>query len=383
LDKPLDNRHSWLRLLHAPGVGPVTAAKIIAHLGGIEQLQETTRQQLQALNLKPAALDLLLQNELSERIENDLRWAEESENHLLTQDDPRYPSRLKMISDAPLILYAKGELESLYSLQLSIVGSRTPTHSGKETAFEFARHLASNGFTITSGLALGIDAASHQGALAGGGSTIAVTATGLDRVYPAAHRELAQQIVAQGVMISEFPTGVRPQAQNFPRRNRIISALSIGTLVVEAAKRSGSLITARHALEQGREVFAIPGSIHNPLARGCHALIRQGAKLVETADDILEEVAPLIRQALQSSEFEPPSAIAKPTHQGELKLAKTDVLDDDYQTLLDCLDHSPVSIDTLVERSQLSVKSLSSMLLILELQNRIEVLPGGLYQCLK
>ncbi|MDQ7015015.1 MAG: DNA-processing protein DprA [Gammaproteobacteria bacterium] len=374
---------SWLRLLHAPGVGPVTAAKILDLIGGIDALQHCTRQQLHGLNLKPAALDILLQNEPSENIENDLRWAEAPENHLIPIDDPRYPSRLKTISDAPIVLYAKGQLDVLYSLQLGMVGSRTPTPSGKETAFEFARHLAHNGFTITSGLALGIDAASHQGALAGGGQTVAVTATGLDRVYPAAHRELAQQIVTQGVMICEFPTGIRPQAQNFPRRNRIISALSIGTLVVEAAKRSGSLITARHAMEQGREVFAIPGSIHNPLARGCHTLIRQGAKLVETADDILEEVAPLIRQALHTTEFEPPKSPAKTEMQAELKLEEKHTLDDDYQKLLRCLDHSPTSIDTLVERSQLSVKSLSSMLLILELQNRIEVLPGGLYQCLK
>jgi DNA processing protein len=245
-----------------------------------------------------------------------------------------------------------------------MVGSRNPTRTGQETARDFASTLSKVGMVITSGLAQGIDAVSHQGALEGGGQTIAVTGTGLDRVYPASNRELAHAIVdGGGALVSEFPPGTLPQASNFPRRNRIISGLSLGTLVVEAALRSGSLITARLASEQGREVFAIPGSIHNPLARGCHQLIRQGAKLVESAGDILEELAPQLHAVLATEQA--PAA------------EYVELLDQASQSLLACIGDEATPVDRLVERSGLTAESVSSMLLILELQGFVESAAGG------
>jgi DNA processing protein len=293
-------------------------------------------------------------------------WLAAPGNHLLRLDDPRYPDLLRQIPDPPPVLYVRGDPAALGNLQLAIVGSRNPTRGGLENARAFAAHLAGAGLTITSGLALGIDAAAHEGALAAGGTTIAVTGTGLDRVYPARHRELAHRIAGQGALVSEFPPGTPPRPAHFPQRNRIISGLSLGTLVVEAARRSGSLVTARHALEQGREVFAIPGSIHNPLARGCHALIRQGAKLVETADDILEELGALA--VAVTADATAPDA---PAGAGEL--------DPEYRRLLDALGHDPLPIDELVARSGLTAESVSSMLLILELQGYVAPEAGGRY----
>ena len=250
--------------------------------------------------------------------------------------------------------------------QIAIVGSRNPSHLGAETAFAFAKTLSQYGFAITSGLALGIDAASHRGALAANGHTIAVAGTGLDRVYPARHSDLALQIAETGALVSEFPTGTLAKAHHFPRRNRIISGLCQGLLVVEAAKQSGSLITARLALEQNREVFAIPGSIHNPLARGCNALIREGAKLVETTQDILEEFSQLFQQDESNHEAGSQSK-----------------LDLEQQTLLNRVMFSPTSIDKLVEQTGFAVESIASMLLILELQGYVEANAGGCYTRLK
>jgi DNA processing protein len=260
------------------------------------------------------------------------------------------------------VLFVRGNPALLSLPQIAIVGSRNPTTIGKETAFNFAKTLSHYGFVITSGMALGIDAASHQGALNAKGYTIAVAGTGLDRVYPARHKELATEIVNTGTMISEFPPGTTAKANHFPRRNRIISGLCLGLLVVEAAKQSGSLITARMALEQNREVFAIPGSIHNPLARGCNALIREGAKLVETTQDILEE----LNQYNQQDEK-------------LLPLAMQSTLDLEQQTLLNRVMFSPTSIDNLVEITGESVEVISSMLLILELQGYLEATAGGYY----
>lgn len=224
----------------------------------------------------------------------DLAWLAGPNRHLLSLDDPRYPAQLRTVAGAPPVLFVQGDPDWLLRPQLAIVGSRQATPQGLENAQAFAAALAARGFVITSGLALGIDGAAHRGALKADGATIAVCATGLDRVYPARHKALAHEIAAQGALVSEFPSGVPPLAEHFPRRNRILSGLSLGVLVVEAAPESGSLITARLALEQGREVFAIPGSIHNPMARGCHQLIRQGAKLTETVDDLLVELGPLL-----------------------------------------------------------------------------------------
>jgi DNA processing protein len=253
---------------------------------------------------------------------------------------------------------------------IAIVGSRNPTQSGARDAFEFARHLGGAGFCIVSGLAEGIDTAAHRGALDAGAITVAFLGHGIDRVYPASNRDLAHEVARHGALVSEFPLGTHPDRSLFPQRNRLISGLSLGTLVIEAARRSGSLITARHAGEQGREVFALPGSIHNPLSRGCHQLIRQGAKLVETADDIVAELAPLashvLQNTLESTTNEPP----------------VDVQDDEYLELKKYLSHDPTSIDELAENSGLTIDQVSSMLLILELEGVVESLSGGRYSLL-
>lgn len=298
--------------------------------------------------------------------EHETAWLAEPNHHLITLSDPRYPRLLREIPDPPAALYVIGDPDLLSATQLGIVGSRNPTPGGSETAHAFASYLTQSGLTITSGLAMGVDAAAHRGALGAGGKTIAVAGTGLDRVYPARHRELAHEIAAQGALISEFALGTPALAHNFPRRNRIISGLSLGVLVVEAALQSGSLITARLAAEQGREVFAIPGSIHNPLARGCHALIRQGAKLVETAADILEELGPMAQ-------------ITAPARQTDGAGNITSGLGVEAMTLLDCLGFDPTPVDSLIERSGLTPEAVSSMLLVLELQGHVVAAPGGHY----
>jgi DNA processing protein len=287
-------------------------------------------------------------------------------NAVLTLADNDYPALLKEIPDPPPLLFVRGNPEILTLPQIAIVGSRNPSTLGLETAAAFAKTLSQHGFVITSGLALGIDASSHQGALNAKGYTIAVAGTGLDRVYPARNKDLATEIVNTGAMVSEFPPGTLAKANHFPRRNRIISGLCQGLLVVEAAKQSGSLITARMALEQNREVFAIPGSIHNPLARGCNALIREGAKLVETTQDILEEFSQYIQQDERIN---------------TTNLQTT--LDLEQQTLLNRIMFSPTTIDKLVEDTGLSVEIISSMLLILELQGFVEANAGGSYTRLK
>ena len=303
-----------------------------------------------------------------QQVKLDLEWLASPNRFILTLDDSRYPTLLKEISDPPPLLFVQGDVSCLQAWQLAIVGSRNPTPSGRDSAFEFARFMAGGGLHICSGLADGIDAAAHKGALAAGGKTIAVVGTGLDRVYPAKHRDLAHQIVQQGAIVSEFPLGTPPFAENFPRRNRIISGLSLGTLVVEAALKSGSLITARMAMEQGREVFAMPGSIHNPLARGCHQLIRDGAKLVENADHIIDELGAL-------AEF---AQIADPKANSEIADAQPQD-DVEYQQLFEHLGFDPIHIDELILRSGLTADAVSSMLLLLELQGRVSALPGGRY----
>ncbi len=295
-----------------------------------------------------------------------MSWVEQKNNAVITFNDANYPAQLKEIADPPPLLFVRGNPDLLSHPQIAIVGSRNPSSLGEETAFNFAKTLSRHGFVITSGLALGIDAASHRGALNAKGYTVAVTGTGLDRVYPARHKELATEIVNTGVMISEFPPGTTAKANHFPRRNRIISGLCQGLLVVEAAKQSGSLITARMALEQNREVFAIPGSIHNPLARGCNALIREGAKLVETTQDILEE----LNQYYQQDDKITP-------------ITMESILDLEQQTLLNHVMFSPTSIDKLVENTGESVEVISSMLLILELQGYLEATAGGCYMRVK
>ncbi|MDJ0916194.1 MAG: DNA-processing protein DprA [Woeseiaceae bacterium] len=295
-------------------------------------------------------------------------WLQTEGHTLLVLGDESYPQLLAGIDDPPPFLYVNGGVDALHLPSLAIVGSRNPTKGGERNASDFAEHLAGNGFVVVSGLAQGIDTAAHRGALASGGSTVACLGHGIDRIYPAANRDLAHSIAAQGALVSEFPLGTAPDKRHFPQRNRLISGLSLGTLVVEAAKRSGSLITARLAGEQGREVFAIPGSIHNALSRGCHQLIRSGAKLVESADDIVAELGHWISHLRQP--------------ETEVETSVTEDLNDEQKDLLNIMGHDPVSIDSLVEGSGLTIDQLSSMLLILELEGRVEKLPGGQYATL-
>lgn len=283
-------------------------------------------------------------------VQKALNWAEKPNHTILYFKHPDYPPKLLEISHAPPILFVLGDVKLLKKQQLAIVGSRHPTQAGLSNSFNFARHLSQSNLCITSGLALGIDAAAHSGALEGPSKTIAVMATGIDNIYPKTNYKLAQQIIEHGALISEFPFGTPPRPEFFPRRNRIISGLSSGTLVVEAAQKSGSLITARYALEQNREVFAIPGSIHNPLSKGCHELIRQGAKLVETAQDILEE--------LNMQYAAPP-------------------LKQSAHPLLQYISTNPTPIDIIINRSATLPHIVSSDLLTLELQGYIKAVPGG------
>lgn len=301
-------------------------------------------------------------------VEKDLAWlAADTNRHLVTFKDPRYPLLLREIADPPPLIFAQGDISLLTRWQLAVVGSRNPSSSGRDLAYDFSHYLSQGELVITSGLATGIDAAAHKGALAGGGKTIAVVGTGLDRVYPASHRQLAHDIADTGLIVSEFALGTSPRPENFPRRNRIISGLALGTLVVEAALKSGSLITARMAMEQGREVFAIPGSIHNPLARGCHQLIREGAKLVETANDIIEELGALAAVSISAE------AVQDNSHR------QTISEDADYQALFVHLGYDPIHIDALIARSGLTADVVSSMLLLLELNGEVASMPGGRY----
>jgi DNA processing protein len=301
-------------------------------------------------------------------------WLQQADHHLVSLGDAGYPELLAGIPGPPERLYVIGDPEYLHLPALAIVGSRNPTAGGKRNAFDFARHLGATGFCIVSGLAQGIDAAAHRGALAAGAPTVAFLGHGIDRVYPASNHELAREIARHGALVSEFPLGTPPHRSLFPQRNRLISGISLGTLVVEAARRSGSLITARLAADQGREVFAIPGSIHNPLSRGCHQLIRQGAKLVEEADDIVAELAPLAGALLH--------AIDESETAGESTREISASEDGEYAQLLDVLGHDPVGTDEIVRRSGLTIDQVSSMLLILELEGKIEKLSGGRYSVL-
>jgi DNA processing protein len=303
-------------------------------------------------------------------VDHDKRWLEDEQHHFIPWHSDLYPQLLNQLSDPPVALYVRGHADVLHLPQLAMVGARNPTPPGLQNAYHFAAHLARCGLSITSGLAIGIDTASHAGALEAGGITIAVCGTGLDVPYPRSNENLSNRIAERGALVSEFPLGTAPLKPNFPRRNRIICGLSLGTLVVEAALQSGSLITARLAAEQGREVFAIPGSIHNPLSRGCHRLIRQGAKLVETADDIFEELRPLAGAL----------AVLEPARKASDTQPKTSgLLHKGHKILLDALGFEPAGVDLLVERTGLRADEVASMLLILELEGRVESYPGGLY----
>lgn len=347
---------AWLRLTLIPGIGGETQRKLLAAFGLPEAIFSAGR--LAARSVIGERADLLFDFDPSAAVDLALTWADGPDQHILTLADSAYPSALLEIADPPSVLYVRGQPALLRQPGLAMVGSRNATPQGLQTAENFARVLAGQGLCIISGLALGIDAAAHRGALAAHGETVAVIGTGADRIYPAGNKELAQAIARHGAVISEFPLGTTALAANFPRRNRIISGLARGVLVVEAAAESGSLITARLAAEQGREVFAIPGSIHSPVARGCHRLIKQGAKLVETAADVLEELGNLAAPEVAFSATAP-------------------VVED---ALLVALGHDPCSLDELAERTGHDTEQLLSELLMLELAGLIATLPGNRYQ---
>lgn len=371
----------WLRLLHAPGVGHGRRRRLFELLGDIEAITHAPARELRRAGLSGAAAAVVRGDDRPAGIDHDLAWAAQAaDRHLLTPDHPAWPPRLAALHDPPPVLYVRGDPEVLSLPALAIVGSRTPTGAGADTAHEFARHLAAAGLTIVSGLALGIDAAAHEGALAAGGLTVAIAGTGLDRVYPARHADLARRITAEGALAAELPIGTRVTREAFPQRNRIVTGLSLGTLVVEAAVQSGSLISARHALEQGTDVFAIPGSIHNPLARGCHRLIRQGAKLVETADDVLEELGPLIAAApawASGASGGEPEIAASGSADAETTAKNPDP---DTERILATLDWEPRAVDDIAARSGLAPSVVASVLLRLELDGRIRAVAGGFYQ---
>lgn len=353
---------SWLQLALTPGLGPSAVRRLLREFGLPQAVLSRRRSDLAAY-APAAALDALDSPSVHEAVERALAWAAQPQRFVVTLADETYPRLLLEIADPPPLLYAHGRLDLLQRPGLAVVGSRNATAQGERNAEDFSKALSASGLTIVSGLALGIDAAAHRGGLAAQGSTIAVLGTGIDLVYPQRNAALAAEITQRGLLVSEFPLGTPAAAHNFPKRNRLISGLARGCLVIEAAVASGSLITARSAAEQGREVFAVPGSIHSPLSKGCHALIKSGAKLAESADDVLSEL----------SGFRP-AASASTTRAAPAPEASG---------LLAHMGHDPVDVDALCTRAGLSADQVSSELLRLELDGRIAALPGGLFQRLE
>jgi DNA processing protein len=356
---------AWLILSQAH-VRVAELAALRSRFGDVSTIVEQTQHALKEAGLSDEKGAAISSPEES-RLDTALKWLDDDSHNLVGFGQDHYPELLSQIPAPPLLLYVNGDVGALHLPSLAVIGSRNPTRGGLRNSVEFARYLAQQGFAIVSGLAEGIDTAAHRGALDAGGKTVAFLGHGIDRIYPAANRDLAHTIANSGALVTEYPLGARPLPRHFPERNRLISGLCLGTLVIEAAKRSGSLITARLAAEQGREVFALPGSIHNPLARGCHALIRQGAKLVETAGDIMNELAPLTQHMMQT------------TMEAAIPEVSPNSGDTDYVQLRSMLSHDPISIDELVDQSSLTIDQLSSMLLILELHGEVESLSGGRY----
>jgi len=360
----LSNPHplaAWLRLTLTPGVGAGSQRQLLAAFGLPENIYAAGHSALAAVVGSPIARTVL-EHDTAAAVDGALAWADEPGNNVITLGDPLYPAALLEIPDPPVLLYVKGDPALLSRQSIAVVGARSATPQGEANAEAFATVLSQGGLGIVSGLALGIDAAAHRGGLAGPGSTVAVIGTGADRIYPARNAALARRIAEAGAIVSEYPLGTAPLAHNFPRRNRLIAGLAKGVLVVEAALKSGSLITARLAIDCGREVFAIPGSIHSPVARGCHQLIRDGAKLVESAEDILEELR------LDTCRTAAPAVPAMEPD------------DDENAPVIASLGHDPVDMDTLVQRTSLTPEALYAILLTLELEGRVSRLPGGRFQ---
>ena len=369
---------AWLTLLHLEGVGPRTVEDILTVYGDPATYLAATEADRASHGLPAAAVQAPRRQEtLRQGVATDRRWAEQDGCHIITRVDPRYPARLAEIPDPPPVLFVRGEPAVLDNPQIAIVGARHATQGGIATAEEFAGCLAASGLTVTSGLALGIDTAAHEGALvANGGTSIAVMATGPDRLYPRENQALARELMHNGAIVTEMPVGTPVKRGLFPRRNRLISGLSLGVLVVEASARSGALNTAHQAVNQGREVMAIPGSIHNPVAKGCHRLIREGARLVETADEVIEEIRKLTGaftltapgQVTSGGAPDSPAATAQQT-----------TLDNDYRALLEAMGYDPIGFETLARRTSLTPDILSSMLLSLELMGHVAPCNGGHY----
>lgn len=350
---------AWLKLGLVVELTPALFRRLLAEFGGPEGICAASHSAL--ARVVPAEIaTALLRGPSTVHLEAVVRWLEDSANRIVTFADEDYPRKLFEITDPPPLLYLKGDAALLNRTALAVVGSRNATQQGCANAEAFARELSDSGFAIVSGLALGIDAAAHRGGLAGKSSSVAVLGTGLDIVYPARNRDLAHQLAGKGALVSEFALGTPPLSGNFPRRNRLISGLSSGVLVAEAALKSGSLITARYALEQGREVFAIPGSIHSPLSKGCHLLIKEGAKLVESSNDILDELGAVSEEPA--------------VQQGSRLVSR------EHGVLLKALGFDPIDLDTLCCRSNLTPESASAMLLQLELDGMVSCLPGGKFQ---
>jgi DNA processing protein len=352
----------WLQLTLTPGLGAATLRGLLQKFGLPENVLAANRAEL-ARHAGTDVLQALDSAAVAGAVERALAWLELPGHSIVTLADAAYPRLLLEIPDPPALLYCRGRAELLGRPALAVVGSRNATAQGASNAEQFARAFSGAGLTIVSGLAQGIDAAAHRGGLAADASTIAVLGTGVDNVYPKTNAALAEEIAARGLLVSEFPLGTQALAHNFPRRNRLISGLAQGCLVIEAALGSGSLITARSAAEQGREVFAVPGSIHSPLSKGCHALIKSGAKLAESAEDVLSELASFRRTGFASTRA--PAAA---------RAAGAD------EPLLECMGFDPVDVDSLCARAGLPAERVSTDLLRLELAGRVAVLPGGLYQ---
>lgn len=367
--------YATLVLLQLADLGPSGYSTLHQHFGNATAILRTPAEKLRHLLSSAACRELQSYQQnprthlFAKQALQELEQLEAEQAQLLTLGDPLYPALLATIPAPPPALYLKGELENLSLPQIAVVGSRNPSPGGRANAQEFSRYLAATGFAITSGLALGIDAAAHAGALAGGGRTIAVMGTGVDKIYPRRHQSLAQEILDQGgTLLTEFPFGAAPHASHFPRRNRIISGLSMATLVVEAAVKSGSLITARYALQQGREVFAVPGSIHNPQSRGCHQLLREGATLVEQVADMVEAL-----QGMMAFKWEEAETAAAPLEPESLKPEQARVLE--------AMGYDPVSFDELVERTGMEAGSLLSILTCLELEGWLQQSAEGYERC--
>ncbi len=357
-------------------MGGALLIRLVEDLGGIDAAVRAGQAQWKRAGLDETTIDALRDYDAA-LLEADSDWLAEPGHHLLTWDSDKYPALLRDIPSPPAALFVDGDPDTLWQPQIAVIGSRNPTAGGKDNALDFATELTRQGLTVTSGMASGIDSIVHGAALAAGGCTVAVTGTGLDIVYPASGRELASRICRNGALVSEFPPGTKPKRSHFPSRNRIISGLSLGVLVIEAGLNSGTLITARMAANQGRNVFALPGSIHNPLSKGCHRLIREGVRLVENVAQVLEDLAPMagllageLKKQIQQSQQ---TGLEIGAQEPQLEQ------DPDYRLLWSCLGFDPKPMDSIIEQSGLTARAVSAMLLLLELRGKVEAHPGGAY----